>query len=105
MYFLQVECHGFRLADVFHGFRHGDAGFLADMEKAVYRRARRENNGRMCQYLDPLGTELLQGYAHDTYKRFIGDLYVVFLGQFVERGLLYNCGPRLRNQYFFNFQC
>ena len=102
--FLQVECHGLRLADVFHGFGHGDARLFADMEKAVDRRARCEDDGGVREYFDPLGAKLLQGDADDADEGFVGDLYVVFLGQFVERGFFNNCRPRLRNQYTLYFQ-
>ena len=78
--FLQIERHGFRLTNVFHGFGHRDTGLFADVEETVYRRARSENHGRMRQDFDPLCAEFLQGYAHYADKRFIGDLYFVFLG-------------------------
>ena len=59
--FLQIERDGFRLA-------------------TVYRRARSENYGRVRQYFDPLCAELFQRNAYYADKRFIGDLYFVFLG-------------------------
>ena len=78
--FLQIERDGFRLANVFHGFGHRDAGLFADVEETVYRRARSENYGRVRQYFDPLCAELFQRNAYYADKRFIGDLYFVFLG-------------------------
>ena len=77
---LQIERDGFRLANVFHGFGHRDAGLFADVEETVYRRARSENYGRVRQYFDPLCAELFQRNAYYADKRFIGDLYFVFLG-------------------------
>ena len=102
--FLQIERHGLRLADVFHGFGHGDARLFADVEETVYRRARCEDDGGVREYFDPLGAELLQGDADDADEGLVGYLHVVFLGQFVERGFFNNCGPRLRNQYTLYFQ-
>ena len=95
--FLQVERYGLRLADVFHGFGHGDARLFADMEKTVDCRTRCEYDGRVREYFDPLGAELLQGDAFYADEGPVGDFHVVFLGQFVERGLFDDSGPRLRN--------
>mgnify|MGYP005920094271 CR=1 FL=1 len=78
--FLQVEGYGLRLADVFHGFGHGDARLFADVEEAVDCRAGREDDGRVREYFDPLGAELLEGYALYADKGLVGDLHVVFLG-------------------------
>ena len=89
--------YGLRLADVFHGFGHGDARLFADMEKTVDCRTRCEYDGRVREYFDPLGAELLQGDAFYADEGPVGDFHVVFLGQFVERGLFDDSGPRLRN--------
>ena len=102
--FLQIERHGLRLADVLHGFGNGNAGLFADVEKTVDRRAGGEDHGRMGEYLDSLSAKFLQRDAYDTDERFVCDLHVVFLGEFVERRLFEDCGSRLRNQYFLDFQ-
>ena len=52
---------------------------------------------RVREYFDPLGAELLQGDAFYADEGPVGDFHVVFLGQFVERGLFDDSGPRLRN--------
>ena len=56
---LEIERHGLRLADVLHGLGNGDAGLLADVEKAVDRRAGGEDHGRMGENLDPLSAKFL----------------------------------------------
>ena len=43
-------------------------------------RAGCEDDGRMREYFDPLGAELLEGYALYADKGLVGDLHVVFLG-------------------------
>ena len=78
--FLQIERHGLRLADVFHGFGHGDARLFANVEETVHRRARREDDGGVVEYFDPLSAELLERYAHYADKRLVGDLCLVFPG-------------------------
>ena len=60
-------------------------------------RLRCEYDGRVREYFDPLGAELLQGDAFYADEGPVGDFHVVFLGQFVERGLFDDSGPRLRN--------
>ena len=94
--FLQIERHGLRLADVFHGFGHGDTGLFADVEEAVDGGARGEDDGRMVENLDTLAAELLQRDADDADKRFVFDGDVVLPGEFVEWGLLDDCRTRLR---------
>ena len=102
--FLQIERYGLRLTDVFHGLGHGDAGLLADVEEAVDRRARRENDCGMIQNFDSLAAELLQRYAHDPDQRVIFDLDRMFLRHFEERGFLGNGGSGLRYQNLTYFQ-
>lgn len=83
---LQVEGYGLGLADVFHGFRNGDARLLADVEETVHSGSRREDDGRMRKDFDPLCAELLQRDADNADKGLVGDLYLILLGQLVERG-------------------
>ena len=102
--FLQIERHGLRLADVFHGFGHGDARLFADVEETVYRRARCEDDGGVREYFDRWARNSFRETPTTRIEGLVGYLHVVFLGQFVERGFFDNCGPRLRNQYTLYFQ-
>lgn len=77
---LQVECYGFRLADVFHGFGNRNPGLFANVEKAVNRRAGSEDDGRMSQYFNALASEFLERYPYYADERHIFDFSLVFLG-------------------------
>ena len=102
--FLQVERHGLRLADVLHRFGNGDTRLLANTEKAVDGRARRENYGRMIQYLDPLLPELLERNARYPNERMIIDGYALSARQFEERRLFGDSRLRLRDKNSTDFR-
>ena len=67
---------------------------------------------RAADETDPLVKQAISTYVKaefgldtdDADKGPVGDLHMVFLGQFVERGFFNNCRPRLRNQYTLYFQ-
>ena len=89
---------------VLHRFGNGDTRLLANTEKAVDGRARRENYGRMIQYLDPLLPELLERNARNPNERMIIDGYALSARQFEERRLFGDSRLRLRDKNSTDFR-
>ena len=58
--FLKIERNGFGRTDVLHGLGHRHARLLAYAEEAVDGCTRREDHGRMGQYVDALAAELFR---------------------------------------------
>jgi len=97
--FLEIEGYRLGIAEILHGFGHGNARLLAYPEKTVYGSAIREYHGSVFEYLYPLAAELLEADTDDFDKGPVVYLGVVFLDNFVKRRFFNDGRRRLRNQY------
>jgi hypothetical protein len=101
--FLQVNCDGFRRAEILHGIRYLDPEFIADPEKVVDRDTAVEHNCRKIKQIDPGGPEFLARNALDTDKLEKIQINLVFFSYLEIWGFF--CGRlRLGDQYSLNFQ-
>lgn len=92
--FLQVESDSLGRTEIFHRVGYGDTHFLTETEEMVDCRAGREYDSRKLGYRDFGLAEFLGRQSLYFYERTKVNLYAVFFGDFIVRGLV-RCRFRL----------